>query len=198
VIDGRPRPGLRPSTAPLPPLPPAPSTAPPVTPPAPPPPSETLLRDLGRALADCGAGKAAGAACPPPAAAPGRDQDLLARPQIKDEARWAAEKARRDAPTDAGVAVGPGIGFAIQDPLCKLARLFAGDSLKCGATPVYHTSTEAQFKAALDAVNARKRALSGSSVLTSGAKTGNADAKNGTSGGPVAGPAAGGAAVPGR
>ena len=136
--------------------------------------------------------------CPPPPAAATQPDDatrLLNPPShVKDEARWQAEMEHKNSPTDLGVAVGPGIGFGIQDPLCKLTAFLLG-GLKCGALPSNHLSTDAQFQAALAATQARTRALYGRPVLASAPKTEDGNAKNPVSGN--SGAAAGGTG-PGR
>lgn len=187
VIDGRPRVPLRPSV-----LPPPSAIAPVILAPAPLParpqavPEKPQPQDLRNPL------------MPPPLSTrpSGNDIDLNPPSGVKDEKRWEAEMAKKNAPPDAGVSVGVGIGVVIQDPLCKLAWVLMGGGFKCGAMPAHHDATDAQVQAAVNAANARKRALSDTSVLMSPAKTGDGHAKDGTSGG--AGADAGGAASPGN
>jgi hypothetical protein len=161
---------------------PAPSNA--IAPPAAAPPA-AAPQDTSRDRTACGTNYASLSPaerqhCPPPATAAAQPDEatrLLGPPShVKDEARWQAEMERRNNPPDLGVAVGPGIGFAIQDPLCKLTAFLLG-GLKCGALPSNHLSTDAQFQAALAATQARTRALYGRPVLGSGTKTGGGDAQ---------------------
>jgi hypothetical protein len=165
---------------------PAPPNA--ITPPA------AAPQDMSRDLTKCEIGDYANLSAaerqrcpPPPKPAPDTNDvtDLLNPPShVKDEARWQAEMERRNNPPDLGVAVGPGIGFAIQDPLCKLAAFVLG-GLKCGALPSNHIFTDAQFQAARAATQARTRALYGRPVLASPPKTedGNEKARDGGTGG---------------
>jgi hypothetical protein len=156
-----------------------------ITPPA------TAPQDTSRDLTRCEIGNYANLSpaerqrCPPPPkpAPDANDVTGLLNPpsHVKDEARWQAEMERKNNPPDAGIAVGPGIGFAIQDPLCKLAAFVLG-GLKCGALPSNHIFTDAQFQAARAATQARTRALHGRPVLGSAPKTGGGDAKDPASG----------------
>jgi hypothetical protein len=76
--------------------------------------------------------------------------------QVKDPEFWAEEKRRAES-NDLGVAVGPGVGFAIQEPLCKLAWVVFGGGISCGAPPLStRPATDAQFKAALAAYHQRR------------------------------------------
>ncbi len=90
------------------------------------------------------------------------DTILLNPPSgVQDEKRWADEKARKEKPVDLGVAVGPGIGIIIQNPLCKMARILMGGGFSCEPANYVRQTTDEQFQKALDATNARKRALYG-------------------------------------
>jgi len=80
---------------------------------------------------------------------------------VQDEKRWADEKARAGKPPDAGVSVGVGIGIVIENPLCKMAWLMLGGGFSCDPANYVRQTTDEQFNTALDAVNARKRALYG-------------------------------------
>ena len=129
-------------------------------------------------------------ACPQPPPLPqAQNDDIPLHPEshVKDEARWQAEMAHKNDPL--GVSLGPGVSVApggvglqltIQDPLCKLAGLFI--KLHCGAVPVYHTSTDAQFQAARAAVQARTQSIYGKPVLASTPQTGGGDEKSTVSG----------------
>jgi hypothetical protein len=133
--------------------------------------------------------------CPPPPAPPVDEATRLLGPpsHVKDEAHWQAEMARKNNPTDLGVAVGPGIGIVIQDPLCKLTAFLLG-GLKCGALPSNHLSTDAQFQAALDAYH-KRRGGGPKPALASPPKTEDGHEKI-RDGGAGADPDAGGAASP--
>ena len=176
VIDGRPRPPLRASTAPPPLVTPLPVPAAPA-PQAAPGTSTAVLHDLGKALADCRPEKyndlppADRARCPPPAAQAKKndDQDLLAMPHVKDEQYWAAEKANRDAPFQLpGAGAGPlGIlltalfnpsAFADKHNYSAGPPLPPKDGGPAGSEPRQHAS-DTLVQDALAAVNARKRAL---------------------------------------
>jgi hypothetical protein len=81
---------------------------------------------------------------------------------VKDEERWAAEKQRRGGQERVEVAPdvsvgpgGPGVSVIFVDPLCHLTALVLGP-LHCGPPPRSTApATEAQFKKALEAYQAR-------------------------------------------
>jgi hypothetical protein len=76
--------------------------------------------------------------------------------KVKNEELWAEEK-RRASSHDLGIAVGPGIGFVIQDPLCKLAWVMLAGGFRCGPPPpVPRRYTDAQFTAAQEAYYRRR------------------------------------------
>ncbi len=96
----------------------------------------------------------------PAPAAPGRDLILLNPPSgVQDEKRWAEEKARAGKPPTLGVDVGVGVGIVIENPLCKLAWVLMGGGFSCAPNNYVRKTTDKEFQAALDAVNARKRAI---------------------------------------
>ncbi len=111
-------------------------------------------------------------AAPTPQNAPGKTASdpntiILNPPSgVQDEKRWAEEKARAGKPADAGVSVGVGIGIVIQNPLCKLAWVLLGGGFSCEPANYVRQTTDEQFQKALDATNARKRALYGKPAPT--------------------------------
>lgn len=110
-------------------------------------------------------------ACPPMVKPADSNAVVLNPPTgIQDEKRWAEEKARAGSPADLGVAVGPGIGVVIKDPLCKMAWVLLGGGFECGPRNYARQTTDEQFQAALDAVNARQRARYGKPAPARGAE----------------------------
>jgi len=160
VIDARTQP--RPNRS----LPPATSTLPPSTS------SDGITAMPDRVPPLRGAEPAPTRAAQEPTRAPGNKASdsstvLLNPPSgVMDEKRWADEKARKDKPADAGVSVGVGIGIIIQNPLCKLAWVLMGGGFSCEPANYVRQTTDEQFQKALDATNARKRALYGKPAPT--------------------------------
>lgn len=172
VIDGRPRPPLRPSATPPPLVTPLPA---PALPEAAPGNSAAILRDLGKGLSDCRPEKyndlpaSDRARCPAAQAKKNDDRDLLATPHVDDEQYWAAEKANRDAPFGLPGAAGGPLGIlltALFNPGAYLDKhsYSYGPPLppKGGGAPAPDAREHASdvlVQDAVNAVNARKRAL---------------------------------------
>ena len=182
VIDARPQ--TRPSSAATS-LPPAADGSGIAVPPVQPPAKAELLQRLGPAL-NCAPDERGRPSpfCPPEIAIKPPDPNtLVLNPpsRVKDEERWAEEKRRNDS-HDLGVAVGPGIGVVIQDPLCKLAWVMLGGGFKCGAPPrSTRPATEEQFQAALAAYH-RRRGGGPKPALTSPPAEGTGNEKDRTAG----------------
>lgn len=159
VIDARRRPAARPSSVTTG-LPPATDSSGIAAPPSklPPPSDAELKQRLGSALACRPDDHGQPSPFCPAEVKPGDPNGLVLNPpsRVKNEERWAEEKRRADS-NDLGVAVGPGIGVVIQDPLCKLAWVVFGGGFKCGAPPrSTRPATDEQFKAALAAYHRRR------------------------------------------
>ena len=133
---------------------------------APPPSTLELMQSLGPAQ-ECRPDERGRPLCPAPAkpAGPSTAFDPNPPSTVKDEARWAEEKRRRGispemvevAPGVSVGPVGPGVGFVITDPLCRMAKLLLAGGFTCGyAAPASNQYTAAQFKAALEATNKRR------------------------------------------
>jgi hypothetical protein len=96
---------------------------------------------------------------------------------VKDEARWAREKQRSNAPVDVTATLGPnvvatplGIAIVIPNPLCRLARFVLGGTNGCETSSYVQKSSPEQVQAAIEAVN-KRRGVKLKPALTS-AKTG--------------------------
>lgn len=118
----------------------------------------TLLQGMVQSLDACRKGEGEDRpACPGVIAPPDpRIVTLEDGEKVKNEEYWAEEK-RRAGSHDLGIAVGPGIGFVIKDPLCKLAWVMLAGGFRCGPPPPSpRRYTDAQFTAALEAHNRRR------------------------------------------
>jgi hypothetical protein len=102
---------------------------------------------------------------------PAAKNDVLTSPyQSQNQEHWDAEMQRKkdgvsrllnpNPPNSNAIEMEPGadgqigVSVVVHDPLCQLVVLLAGTG-SCGAPKATHMSTDAQFKAALDAVNKR-------------------------------------------
>lgn len=102
---------------------------------------------------------------------PAAKNDLLTSPyQSQNQEHWDAEMQRKkdgvsrllnpNPPNSNAIEIEPGadgqvgVSVVVHDPLCQLVVLLAGTG-SCGPPKATHISTDAQFKAALDAVNKR-------------------------------------------
>ena len=122
-----------------------------------PPQGAALLQGLVKSFDGCSKSKEEDRpACPGTIAPPDPRIVALDGGKVKDEERWAEEKRRSDS-NDLGVAVGPGIGFVIKDPLCKLAWVMLAGGFRCGPPPPSpRRYSDAQFTAALEAYQRRR------------------------------------------
>ena len=120
-----------------------------------PPQGTTLLREMVQSLDACRKEKDR-RACAGMIAPPDPRIVKLDDSEVKNEEYWAEEK-RRAGSHDLGIAVGPGIGFVIKDPLCKLAWVMLAGGFRCGPPPpAPRRYTDAQFTAALEAYRRRR------------------------------------------